>query len=648
MIYFRKYYLYLFILFLIFIGFSCDEAIELPSPDGTPPVASFIHPLDGDIVEGDYTIQVRAVDNEGMYKVDFYLNQIKVGTDSFPNGDIFEYEWNTFQTDTLTNKYIYDEDSYHYLYFVASDINDNDYASYAIRAFINNFDNESPNAIIISPYNNQIITEPFDIEILATDNDSIQFVSFYADNILIGNQTIPTCTDEISPVTGDTVQNCYYIWSNVTPALLGGNGLHSIHAIVRDMNNNPSTISPITIIVNEQYDLIPPSGTIISPASGLEVSDIVDITVQATDNDTIHSVIFYVNGEPAELITHNPFDPDNSQGNYIFSWNSANGIEDAENIISVTLRDQSLNETPIAPITLIVNNNLSMDTEAPFVLITSPAAGQTISNETEIIVYATDNDEVSSVVFFINEEPEHIDSTGLDNYFTYLWNTNSLEDDIDYYLTAVAIDPTGNNTIASSITVHIDNNDNIYPTGFIQNPAAGQIVSEIVTIAIIADDNVNVDIVNLFIDGNLRAELSESPYNFEWDTTIEDEDEEHTLAISITDLYGNTTSNPPISVFVDNIINEDTIYPTGAITNPISGETVTDTVLFSVSAQDNISISEVQFLINDEIINSTNNEPYEYPWDTSPFSGTDCTLSAIIIDNSNNTTYLQPIMVSVE
>ena len=633
-----RFYIFPTILILTLIGFSCDEAIELPSPDNTPPLASFVYPMDGDAVEGNYNVQVRAVDNEGVASVTFIIDQEPVFTDSFPNGEIFEYNWNTFE---------FEEDTYHYLSFIAKDINDNYFSSYAIRAIINNIDNEIPEAVIISPYNNQVISEPFDIKILAMDNDSIQYVSFYADDILIGNQNLPTCFDEISPVTGDSVQTCYYIWNNVTPALLGGNGVHSIHAIVRDMDNNTSLLSPITIIVNEQNDLVPPSGTIISPATGLEVSGVIDITVQATDNDTIHSVIFFLNGEAVELINHNQFDPDNSIGNYIFSWNTLSGVEDSENIISVTIRDQSFNETPLSPITLIVNNELPIDQEAPYILITSPGAGQTISDVIEIIAYATDNDEVSSVVFFINEEPEHVDSTSSDNYFSYQWNTESLEDDIDYYISAIAFDNTGNNTIASSITVHLDNNDNIYPTGLIQNPAAGQIVSDTVNINIYAEDNSGVDRVELYIDGTLRSELTESPYIYEWDTTTENEDEDHTISIIIIDLSGNVTSNPSISVFVDNIINEDVIYPTGSITNPVSGQTITGTVPFTVEAQDNIGILEVQFLINGNTIHTANNEPYEYLWDTSSDPG-ECILSAIVIDNSNNTTYLQPIMVTVE
>ena len=46
--------------------------------------------------------------------------------------------------------------------------------------------------------------------------------------------------------------------------------------------------------------------------------------------------------------------------------------------------------------------------------------------------------------------------------YEYLWDTNDYTDDIDHNIGAIAFDQTGNNTIALSITVHVDNNDNIW------------------------------------------------------------------------------------------------------------------------------------------------------------------------------------------
>ena len=637
----KKLFFILIVTPMAFISFSCDESIELPSPDLTPPNAFFIKPFDGESVSGISKIQVRSTDNEGMESVVFIINQESVFTDSFPDGDLYEYEWIT--TD-------YEEDAYHQISFKARDINENEYSSYSIRAKTDNIDNENPIASIISPFNNQTITGTFDIVVDASDNDSIQFVSYYIDNILIGHEFIPDCTDEISPSTGDTVQSCYFIYENIYTDLIGGNGIHSIHVRVVDMNNNLSTLTPIIITVDDGVDLIPPTGSIVNPAGGLVVSGFQEIEVEANDNDQIQSIKLFVNGELYQIITINPDDLFSPESPYFFNWNTETGLEDQENIISVRLRDQSGNETNLYPITLIVNNRPPEDIEPPSVLILTPSAGETISGQIEIKVLATDNIQVDSVLFIINGLKEHVESTHSNNFFSYLWNTDSLDEDTDHYIAAMAYDSEGLSTISAQITVHLDNYDNILPNGYIQNPVPGQILTGITDIEIFAEDNIGVEQVEIFINGELTSTLDNTPYAYEWDTSQEVYEDQYVyIYADIIDLSGNILSIVPIMVYVNNIADDDNTFPTGSISNPISGQTVNGMVSFSVSANDNSGISEVNFLVENEIAFTDNEAPYLYDWDTSTFSsGDEITLSATITDNSDNTTFLQPIIVTIE
>ena len=637
----KKLFFILIVTPMAFISFSCDEAIELPSPDLTPPNAFFIKPFDGESVSGISKIQVRSTDNEGMESVIFIINQESVFTDSFPDGDLYEYEWIT--TD-------YEEDVYHQISFKARDINENEYSSYSIRAKTDNIDNENPIASIISPFNNQTITGTFDIVVDASDNDSIQFVSYYIDNILIGHEFIPDCTDEISPSTGDTVQSCYFIYENIYTDLIGGNGIHSIHVRVVDMNNNLSTLTPIIITVDDGVDLIPPTGSIVNPAGGLVVSGFQEIEVEANDNDQIQSIKLFVNGELDQIITINPDDLFSPESPYFFNWNTETGLEDQENIISVRLRDQSGNETNLYPITLIVNNRPPEDIEPPSVLILTPSAGETISGQTEIKVLATDNIQVDSVLFIINGLKENVESTHSNNFFSYLWNTDSLDEDTDHYIAAMAYDSEGLSTISAQITVHLDNYDNILPNGYIQNPAPGQILTGITDIEIFAEDNIGIEQVEIFINGELMSTLDNTPYAYEWDTSQEAYEDQYVyIYADIIDLSGNVLSIVPIMVYVSNMADDDITFPTGSISNPISGQTVNGMVSFSVYANDNIGISEVNFLVENEIDFTDNEAPYVYEWDTSNFlSGDEITLSATITDNSDNTTFLQPIIVTIE
>ena len=144
--------------------------------------------------------------------------------------------------------------------------------------------------------------------------------------------------------------------------------------------------------------------------------------------------------------------------------------------------------------------------------------------------------------------------------------------------------------------------------------------------------------------------LVNTPYTYEWDTSQEAYEDQYVyIYADIIDLSGNILSIVPIMVYVNNIADDDNTFPTGSISNPISGQTVNGMVSFSVSANDNSGISEVNFLVENEIAFTDNEAPYVYDWDTSTFSsGDEITLSATITDNSDNTTFLQPIIVTIE
>ena len=90
------------------------------------------------------------------------------------------------------------------------------------------------------------------------------------------------------------------------------------------------------------------------------------------------------------------------------------------------------------------------------------------------------------------------------------------------------------------------------------SPYAGQTVSGTITIEIAASDNVGVDYVDLSIDGSSRIILDEYPYTYEWDTTNESDDEDHVISAVIIDISENFTYISPVSVFVNNDVDDTT------------------------------------------------------------------------------------------
>jgi hypothetical protein len=94
---------------------------------------------------------------------------------------------------------------------------------------------------------------------------------------------------------------------------------------------------------------------------------------------------------------------------------------------------------------------------------------------------------------------------------------------------------------------------------------------------------------------------------------------------------------------------EDTTPPTVSISSPVSGQTVSEIVTITVTAQDNEAISKVEFFIDNSLAYTDSESPYEYEWNTITYeNGSEHTVKVISYDTSDNSTESQPIMLIVD
>tara|TARA_B100001250_G_scaffold299862_1_gene261499 strand:+ start:891 stop:2768 length:1878 start_codon:yes stop_codon:yes gene_type:complete len=616
--------IFLFHTALVFclVGFSCtDDPITIPEPDTSPPQAIVLFPIDGESVSGEVIVQVRAVDNDKVDSVQFLINQKRVFTDSSQTDDIFKFTWNTESTVMVDGGLVklYEEDEFHYISAIAYDPIGNSYASVPTRSKVDNIDNEPPNAFFLSPFAGQYVSDVVNIEVIATDNDSIQYVSYFINNILQGY-----------------VQESPYVFPWNTNLVESGN-YYSLHANVKDLNNNTTTIAPISVFVDNgiENDITPPTGSIVSPPAGLTVSGDVQIIISANDNRAMDEVALSIDGTYITTIEQAP---------YFHIWDTTIEQEDTEHTISVVLIDLAGNEAPLNPISVMVDNNPPLDEEPPNVMIIDPVAGQEVSGMVNIEVIATDDTGIDYIEYFIDGLSEAIDSI---SPYIYDWDSETVEDDLEHVIAVVGFDIQGNSTLATPIAVFIDNFDNVVPTGQILNPIPGQTVNGTVTIEITAHDNIGVANVELSIDGIPRDTLYDHPYAYEWDTSQETDDQDHVISALVSDTTGNIGFINPVSVIVDNEINDIT-PPTGIISNPLSGQTVNGTVDFTVLAQDDHGISNVSFHIDGINVSNDSSYPYSHAWDTTTLeNNSEHTLSASVTDDAGHTTIIQPILVTV-
>ena len=628
----------LLIQYLIIIHFlSCEDPVENSESDSTPPQAVILFPSDGESVSGEIVIQARSIDNDIISHVEFFINQQIAHIDSSANeNNIFTYRWNTAEQigsgDSSISVYM--EDHYQYISIVSYDLSGNNYATSPIRVKIDNFDNEPPEAFILNPFEGQTLSSTYDIIVIASDNDSIASVNFYVDERLEAVRPTPTLISEIDPF-GNPFNYLGYLYTWNTS--LADDGYHSIRITATDMNNNIKLVEPTGVIVDNGvlYDYVPPTGAIVSPPAGLTVNGTIPVIVNANDNIAMGEVAFSIDGTYLGTIYEIP---------YAFLWDTTQESEDEEHVISVVLIDSIGNETPLNPISVFVDNYQDPDTDPPSIMILYPSSGQTLAGNINIEATANDNSGVSHVVFYIDGDEIHLDDT---SPFNYDWNTTLVEEDWDHTIAVVAYDNNGNSTLAPPITVFINNFDNIDPVGQIQSPIPGQTLDGTINIEVAATDNTEISHVLIAINGTTVDTIINTPYTYSWDTSLEIEDSYHVISGEVADTTNNLFYLSPIVVYVDNYFNDIT-PPTGAITYPISGQTVSGLVDFTVIAQDDYGINEVEFYINGLSIDIDNEYPYQVTWDTSGLpNDSQHTLSATVSDNSDHTILIQPILVTV-
>ena len=92
----------------------------------------------------------------------------------------------------------------------------------------------------------------------------------------------------------------------------------------------------------------------------------------------------------------------------------------------------------------------------------------------------------------------------------------------------------------------------------------------------------------------------------------------------------------------------DTTPPTVIISSHYSGQTVGEIVTIKVSTNDNDGIKKVEFYINDELVLTLNDSPFQYLWNTTELEDGEYIIKVISYDNSGNYTESQPIMLKVD
>ena len=285
----------------------------------------------------------------------------------------------------------------------------------------------------------------------------------------------------------------------------------------------------------------------------------------------------------------------------------------------------------------------SPDITAPVVSVSAPAPGATVSgNSVTVSATGSDNVGIAGVQFLLDGTALGAEDTV--SPFSISWNTTTANSG-SHTLTARARDAAGNTTTSGGVTVTV-NNDATAPTVSVTAPSAGANVSGTsVTVAATATDNVGVVGVQFLLDGvALGAEDTSAPYSTSWDSTTASNGS-HTLTARARDAAGNATTSAGVTVTATN----DTAAPTVSVTAPSAGANVSgSTVAVSATANDNVGIAGVQFLLDGAALGvEDTTSPYSIIWDSTAAAAGSHTLAARARDTAGNATTSASVAVTV-
>jgi Bacterial Ig domain len=123
--------------------------------------------------------------------------------------------------------------------------------------------------------------------------------------------------------------------------------------------------------------------------------------------------------------------------------------------------------------------------------------------------------------------------------------------------------------------------------------------------------------------------------------TIRDSADTHPSQIPYQDLYvydftGGQPPPPPPQPSPTPPPPGDTTAPTVAITSPAAGSTVAGTVSLTATADDNVGVTSVRFLVDGAVVGTVTSPPYTVTWNTTTVSLTSHTIKATAADAAGN------------
>lgn len=184
----------------------------------------------------------------------------------------------------------------------------------------------------------------------------------------------------------------------------------------------------------------------------------------------------------------------------------------------------------------------------------------------------------------------------------------------------------------------IPESDTINPTVAVTAPGHEATVSGTIVVTVSATDDVAVDSVELYLDGELFATDWSAPFSFAWDTT-QDADGSYELVALAYDTSGNVGQAGPVMVTVSNPVEPepvDDLAPRVSITAPEEGSTVSKNVAIKASAFDNVAVAKMALYLDGIEQSVQYSSSLKWRWNVRKASSGEHTVSVKAFDRAGN------------
>ncbi|HKS98955.1 MAG TPA: Ig-like domain-containing protein [Rugosimonospora sp.] len=376
-------------------------------------------------------------------------------------------------------------------------------------------------------------------------------------------------------------------------------------------------------------DQTPPTVDLTAPADGTRVRGTVTFTASASDASGIRSVDFLVDGSLACHVTSAPY-----QCPYDTTVNP-------DSVIAVTARatDTAGNVGLSAGRNYTVSNSVPVDDQPPIVSLLTPLDGSVVQQSVTLSALAVDNDAVSRVLFYANDQL--IGSSSASPY-QITWDSATVPDGA-VTLSAKALDLSGNQGDSLPNIVVVDNYplDQTKPVSTATcngGTCSSNWYNQPVSVALSAtDDASGVDHITYTTDGTDPSATNGTQYTAPFTVSTST-----VVKYRAWDHAGNMEDVNTLS------LNVDTVPPTAAVSAPADGSTVTgNAVYIKAAVADANGIARVYFYLDGKALGSRVVTPYQWKWDSTTVAKGPHTLYVTALDPAGNQTRSASVTVTV-